>query len=188
MRRFLIPALMISLLLGGCGGAAAAERKIEEQRDALAAADQFRFTAALTESRGDEVFCCTLECSSAPGETAVTVTAPETVAGVTARIADGETAVAYDGVRLSVGTAGETGLHPISAMARLCGALRAGHVVRAWTERDGDAALLAAELFLDGDVGLTVWFRADTLAPCAAEFSEDGTLVLRCEITDFQIT
>ena len=159
MRRYLVPALMMLLLLTGCGEAPA-ERRVEERRDAFAAAE-LGFTAAVT----------------------VTVTAPENVAGVTAQIRDGETAVEYEGVRLSVGAAGETGLHPISAVARLCEALRRGHVIRAWPEGDETAA----EIFIDGETGLTVWFSGGALTPCGAEFARGGAVAVRCELTNFQI-
>ena len=181
MRRYLVPALMMLLLLTGCGEAPA-ERRVEERRDAFAAAE-LGFTAAVTVTQDDEVFRCTLECVSAPEALTVTVTAPENVAGVTAQIRDGETAVEYEGVRLSVGAAGETGLHPISAVARLCEALRRGHVIRAWAEGDETAA----EIFIDGETGLTVWFSGGTLTPCGAEFARGGAVAVRCELTNFQI-
>lgn len=40
------------------------------------------------------------------GETVLTITAPENIAGVTARILEGETALEYDGMRVETGAAG----------------------------------------------------------------------------------
>ena len=49
------------------------------------------------------------------GDTTVTVTAPETVAGITARISAGETFLEYDGVSLETGPLDESGLSPVGA-------------------------------------------------------------------------
>jgi len=189
MRRFVIvPALMISLLLTGCGGAAAgAEQKIEKQRDTLASASLLSFTAEITASMGDEVFACTLYCTATEEETAIEVAEPALIAGIRAHIREGETEVEYENVRLVVGGTGAPGLHPVSAIPILCHALKTGHVIRGWTERAEESELLAAEIFADERYGLTLWFDSKTLTPVHAELSEDGKVIINCNITDFQV-
>ena len=188
MRRFfIVPALMISLLLSGCGGAGGAEQKIEKQRDTLASSELMSFTADVTASLGDEVFQCTLSCAAADDEITVEVVEPALIAGVKARVRDGEAEVEYENVRLSVGSAGMEGLHPISAMPLLCKALRVGHVIRAWLEKADSGELIAAEIFADETYGLTVWFDKSTLTPVHAELTEDGAVVIPCEFTDFKV-
>ena len=73
MRRMFLPALMITLLLTGCGGAAP-ERKIEELRETLTAAEEITVTADVTADLESEVFQCTLRCISTawPGTSALT--------------------------------------------------------------------------------------------------------------------
>ena len=186
MRRFLIPALMISLLLTGCGENAA-ERKIEQQRERLAAAEQLSFCAEITAKWADEVFTCTLDCTSTAEEITVAVAAPESIAGVTAHLREGESEVEYGGVRLSVGTAGLQGLQPISAIPLLCTALKAGHVIRSWTEKTDSGALIAAEIFAEEDYGLTLWFDSSTLQPRHAELSADGVVMITCDVSDFPV-
>ena len=187
MRRFLIPALMISLLLTGCGGAAGAEQKIEKQRDTLASAELLSFTADVTASLGDEVFLCKLDCAASADEVTIEVVEPELIAGVKARVRDGEAEVEYENVRLSVSGAGMEGLHPVSAMPILCKALKAGHVIRAWLEKEDSGELIAAEIFADETYGLTLWFEKSTLTPVHAELSEDGAVIITCDITDFKV-
>ena len=181
-KRAILPALMITLLLSACGGAAA-EETLEKQRDVLAAAEEICFTAEVTASAGDEVFVCTLRCSSTPEEITAEVVEPESVAGVKASVKDGETTLRYEGVQLSVGDPDAMG--PMGAVPLLFRALTAGHIIRAWTEKAEDGALLAAEVYADDDFALTLWFDADTLTPVHASLSEDGTEFLRCEFKDF---
>ena len=189
MRRFLIPALMISLLLTGCGGSAAgAEQKIEKQRDTLASSELMSFTADVTASLGEEAFQCTLACAATAEEITVEVVKPELIAGVRAHLRDGEAEVEYENVRLSLGGVATEGLHPISAMPILCKALKTGHIVRAWLEKESSGELVAAEIFSDENYGLTLWFDKSTLTPVHAELSEteSGAVVITCDIRDFQ--
>lgn len=189
MRRFLIvPALMISLLLTGCGGAAGAEQRIEKQRDAFAAAEKISFSAHCTSSPGGgEVFVCELNCSADALRTAVEVVSPASVAGITATAHSGETVLSYDGVQLSVGTVQTSG--PLNAMPLLTEALRGGSVLRAWREREAGTGLLAADYFCEAEeTELTVWFDETELLPIHAELRCDGESVLECEIHNFSYT
>ena len=184
MRRYLLPALMISLLLSGCGGAGA-ERMIAEQHQKFAEAEALSFTADVTANIGDEVFDCTLACSFEQETVTVEVLAPESVAGVRARVADGSLALEYEGLSLGVGTAGLEDITPVGAGPLLVQALRSGFLQRCWTERDGDRELLAAQVYVSDLAALTLWYDAETLTPTHGEFSQDGAVVLRCEIRDF---
>jgi len=184
-RSVLLPALMISLLLTGCGSAGAEER-IEKQRDEFACAEQLCFTAEVTANLPETVFDCTLRCTASPEEVTVEVLEPETIAGIKAHIRDGETALSYDDVRLSIGGIGTTGLHPLSAMPLLVQALQTGHVIRTWTEQGETGELIAADIFVDETYELTLWFGGQTLTPAAAEFRKDGAVCISCKFLEFQ--
>ena len=184
MRRYLLPALMISLLLSGCGGADA-QRKIAEQHQRFADAQALSFVADVTADLGSEVFDCSLACAFEQETVTVEVLAPESVAGVRARVADGSLALEYEGLSLGVGTAGLDDITPVGAGPLLVQALRSGFLQRCWTERDGDRDLLVAQVYVSDLAALTVWYDGETLAPVHGEFSQDGAVVLRCEIRDF---
>ena len=184
MRRYLLPALMISLLLSGCGSAGV-QQKIAEQNEKLAAAEELSFTADITANIGDEVFECSLACAFDKETVTAEVLAPESVAGVRARVADGSVALEYEGLSLGVGTAGLDSITPIGAVPLLVQALRSGFLQRCWTERDGDRTLLVAQIYVSDLAALTLWYDGETLTPIHGEFSRDGAVVLRCEIKDF---
>ena len=179
MKRALLPALMISLLLSGCG--AAAEERIEARRDALAAAEEIRFTARIRANPGkNEAFDCVLDCAAEPGEVTVEVVEPAEIAGLRAKAAEDGASLEYEGVVLGLGGAAGG---PLGAVPLLLRGLKSGHVIRAWEEDGGQ--VLAAELYADDDCELTLWFDADSLAPLNASISENGAEELRCEFENF---
>ncbi len=183
-KRVVLPALMIMVLLGGCGDGQLLERRLEEHRDALADAE-LSFTAQVCTGGSQEVFSCTLDCVSTQEALSVTVSAPELISGIRATLREGEATLEYEDVQLSAGSSSELGEGPLASMPVLTEAMRNGHILRAWKEHDGDSDWIAAEIYVDEDRQLTIWYRADSLAPAAALFSREGAEYLRCDITDF---
>ena len=183
MRRWLLPALMIALLLSGCSGGAP-ERKLEEMRRSLAAAEEAAITADVTAFLGDERFSCALLCRADAERVTVEVTAPETIAGIRAVIGTDGTTIEYEDISLGIGGAG-TDAAPVTALPLLLAALRNGSTLRRWTEREGERTLFVREYYVTDDTSLTVWFDASSLLPAYAEFSRNGAAVLHCEIREF---
>ena len=183
MRRWLLPALMITLLLSGCGNAAR-ERGLEELRRTLNAAEKAAVTAEVTANLGSERFSCTLACTLTAEETVVELLAPETVAGIRAVVGRDGTQIKYEGLSLGIG-GWTSDASPVTALPHLLTALRSGSVLRSWTEREGERALCVRDYYLTDDTTLTVWFDPGAFVPVHAEFIRGGETVLRCEILDF---
>ena len=188
MKRAIVPALMISLLLSACAGGTAVETALEARRDVLAAAAEISFAADMTAFPGGEVFACSLACHATPEEVSMEVTAPELAAGVRAAVQSGETTLRYADVMLSVGGLDAGTVSPFSAVPLLVRALREGHIIRAWEEAGEEAPLLAADIYADDTLELTVWFDAASLAPVSARICASGAEKLRCEIREFSYT
>ena len=184
MRRWLLPALMITLLLTGCGGSQPA-RRLEKLRDTLSTAQTVTLTADIDARNEEEVFSCTVLCTAQSDSVSVELTAPETVAGIRA-VTDAEgTRIEYDGVSLGVGSTLDGRLSPAGALPQLLAALRTGSVLRSWTEREGERQFLVAEFYVADDTTLAVWLDGETLTPLSAEFRRGDAVALRCEIRDF---
>lgn len=183
MRRWVLPALMIILLLSGCGSAAQ-ERKLDEMRRALAAAEEAVVTADVTAFMEDERFSCTLVCRADAERTTVEVTAPETIAGIRAVVDADGAAIEYESISLGIGGLG-TDVAPVTALPLLMTALRSGSTLRSWTEREAERTLFVREYFVTDDTSLTVWFDDATMQIAYAEFTRSGAVELRCEIREF---
>ena len=101
MKRIVVLLLCLLLpLCGGCGKKSSAAADIQEQYSRIAAA-QMEAEVIFHMPQEDRTF--TLQCDFAPQKSTVTVTAPETVKGVTATIGEDGVAVVYDGAVLSAG-------------------------------------------------------------------------------------
>lgn len=188
MRRWkrILPALMMTLLLAACGGTGRAEAKIEALRDAVAAAEELAFTAAVRADVGGEEFCCTLRCTGTAAGCTAEVVEPELIAGVTAQLSPGGAEIGFGGVSLPLALSGAPDLSPLAAAGLTADALRFGHVRRAWTERDAEGkTLYAAELYVTDAAELTLRFGGETFAPLSAELAVDGAVRAVCEISDF---
>lgn len=183
MRRWFLPALMITLLLTGCADAVP-ERKLEEQWEALAAAQEITVLADVSALLGNERFDCTLFCSTSEDRFTVEVRAPETIAGIRATVDADGTRIEYADVSLGVGGAAETP-SPLAALPLLLTALRGGSALRRWTERETKRTLLVREYYVTDDTTLTVWTDGDSLEPVHAEFTCGGAVTIRCEIREF---
>ena len=187
MKRALLPALMITLLLAGCGGGAALEEQLEARRDAYAAAETLSFIAEITADLGNEIFPCTLACTATAEETRVEVLEPSLVAGITAYLRAGETELRFEGLQLSFGAADAAAGSPMAFAPLLAEALRSGHIIRAWRETGDDeqGPRVAAEIYVDDARKLTVWYDAGTLTPLCALLWLDGVEAVRCTLRDF---
>lgn len=127
------------------------------------------------------------------GETVLTVTAPENIAGVTARLEQNQTALEYDGVRIETGSLTTDGLSPIDAVPALLTAAREGFLAECVLEDMEDAETLHVscrdpEATPGQGVETQLWFDAATHALIRGEITQDGFTVIQCVFSDFAIT
>lgn len=188
--------MMLCLLLAGCGGAgpaSTAEQRALELRGNYLSMTAMTAHAAVTADYGRRIYEYELDLAWArEGETVLTVTAPENIAGVTARLAAGETALEFDGVRLETGPLDSGGMSPIDAVPALLAAAREGFIAECGTEALGEAeALRICCRDPDSPAGtgreVTLWLDPDTGALRQGELADGGFTVLRCVFTDVQM-
>lgn len=191
MRRLLACVLMMTLLLTACGprgetpedAAFQIQRRYREMAGCSATVD-------LTAEYGDRVYDFTVDAvCRKDGETVLTVTAPELIAGITARLAEGETVLEYDGAALSLGELDGAGLTPVSAVTELLRQAASGYMAEcSWADeeqtrlqalcRDPEAEENTGSEFL-------LVFDRDTQALLSAELSRDGVRVLTAQFSEF---
>lgn len=196
MRKKIMCAQMITLclLLTACGGERAGRGEEELALDIRA--EYLGMTACtatvdITADYGQRVYEFTLELNhQKEGETVLTVTAPEDIAGVTARIAGDKAILEYDGVSLETGALDATGLSPVSAVPALLTYVKTGFIAEVNQEELGETACLRVncrdpELQPGTGTEGTLWFDLDTHALVQGEIAVDGARVILCQFTQF---
>lgn len=135
-------------------------------------------TADLVADYGDRVYPFTLNCTENRGAATLTIAAPDSVAGVTARVtADGAT-LTYDGAEVYTGGLTENGLSPMEAMPLMFRLWRDGLILEATFEPVNDEACLTVLYRVTDGVSLRTWFSRETSLPLMAELTSGGSTVI----------
>ena len=194
MRKIVSCVLMMTLLLSGCGAGSGEESP--ENLAALIRGEYLNLTGwtasmDVTVDYGERVFDFSLDASwQKEGDTVLTITAPEIVAGITARIVDGEGYLEYDGASLSTGPLTGEGLTPLEAVPFLMEQATKGYMARCTFEGEAENRVLKV-LCRDpeGTEGVgtecTLYFDPTTHDLLGMEVSYDGFTVLTAEMTNF---
>ena len=182
--------MMTRLLLSGCGGGNEVEDLALAIRDELTAAQVLTAQASVTADYGQRVYGFELTMEAGPEETILTLTAPETVAGITARLRGEENTLEYDGLSVETGPLDEDGLTPVSALPALLEAAEGGYLTACTLEEDGSVLRVDCgdpEGTPGTGVETTLWFDAASHALTRGEITVDGFRAISCEFSDLTI-
>ena len=188
MRKAMLFALMLTLLLTACGG--------EEERDpaselqaAYAGLAAATLEADITCHYDDETRTYTMLCDYTPGSSTVTVLAPEDLAGISATVAEGELTLSYEDVSLDAGSYSAAAISPVEALPKLMEAAATGYVSQQSVEELEERSCLRLSCDLDGEEGdlYTTWFDQETLLPLYSEISVDGVVVYQVAWSRFEV-
>lgn len=190
-------ALMMTLVLplsacGGAGGGDEAEKALVEVRGKYLEMTACSGHADLTADYGQRVYTYGVDFTwQREGETLLTLTAPEVIAGTTAHIAAGETALEYDGVMLETGPLNTEGLAPVDALPALLAYAREGFAAECALEgAEGEMQslhVICRDPEQDPGVGIEaeLWFDQATGNLLRGELSEGGVTVIQCAVSGF---
>ena len=183
-KKFALLLTLISIFLTGCAAKSPAQQPLTF-RTALLEAGGCSFTAAVTADYGETTTDFTLDASFAPETGAsLTVTAPETIAGITAHVKDSTADVSFDNTQLGLGSLANGRFAPLAAPYVL-GQSWAGAYIDSTGTEDG---LLRATYRLGYDkqeLVVDTWFTEEPFTPQYAEISADGRMVLSIRISNF---
>ena len=187
------PMILSLLLLTSCGGGKEhnqAEELALTIRGEYLALEQLSANVAITADYGQRVYDFALTAQVSGEEMVLTLTEPEWVAGLTARITGEEGQLEYDGLILELGSLDGAELSPMSALPELLEAARGGYIAQCALEEGEDGQLLRVHC-ADPDetpgegVETTLWFAPDTHALVRGEISVDGLRVIQCTCLEF---
>ena len=190
MHRLWLCVPMMTLLLAGCGRleVSEAEQLALEIRGEYLELERCSASLEITADYGQRVYQFEMDAQVQGEDAVLTLTAPETVAGLTARWAGEAGTLEYDGVAVETGALDPAGLDPVSAFPVLLEAARSGYLTACSLEEDG------AVLRMDcGDPAgtpgqgteTTLWFDGETGALLRGEIRVDGFRVIGCTCTAF---
>ena len=175
MHRLWLCVPMIALLLAGCGRleVSEAEQLALEIRGEYLELERCSASLEITADYGQRVYQFGMEAQVQGEDAALTLTAPETVAGLTARWAGEAGTLEYDGVAVETGSLDPEGLDPVSA----CALDEDGAVLRVDC---GDPAGTPGQ-----GTETTLWFDCGTHALLRGEIRVDGFRVIGCTCLEF---
>lgn len=195
-KRLCAQMMILVFLLSACGGREGgneAEETLSVLRGQYLSMTACSGHAEVTADYGQRVYSYGLDFSwQREGETLLTLTAPESVAGTTAHISAGETALEYDGVMLETGAVNAAGLSPIDAIPALLTCVQEGFAAECVLEGEEETDLHVTCRDPETDPGAgsetELWFDAATGALLRGEISEEGVTVIQCAVSDFAMT
>ena len=192
MRRLTACVLMMTLLLSGCTAGRAGETPEEA---ALALRETYQALAGwfagvdVSVCYSETVYDFTLDVQWREGETVLTVTAPELLAGITARLAQGETVLEYDGAGLSLGLLDQSGLTPVSAVTGIMAQIEKGYMAKcAWAGENGEHLQISfqdPEREDNAGTQFLLTFDRAGYTLLSAEVSAQGQTVLHAQFSNF---
>ena len=189
MRKVLLFAPMLMLLLTACGGGAEKDPAAELQAQ-YAALSSAAMEADITCHYKDEVRTYTMQCTYAPASSTVTVLSPANLAGISAIVTNGTLTLSYQDVSLDAGSYSAAAISPVAALPKLMEAAATGYVTEKSEETVGERTCLrlACDLKDDENLLYTTWFDQETMLPLRSEISSSGELIFEVAWTSFEVT
>lgn len=172
-----VPVLAVLLCLTGCGGENKASERGLRLRSQVLQAETVRFHATVTADYGDKVYDFAMDCQGdGQGDLTFTVTAPETIAGITGTLSGEGGTLTFDDTALAFPLLAEGLPSPVSAPWLLLKALRSGPIVSAGME-DEKLRLSINCGYEDTAFSLDIWCDGEN-TPVTAEIAQDGRTIL----------
>ncbi len=188
--------LLLLLALASCTakGEAEADQLALSVRDTYLAAESCTGNMMVKADYGKRVYEYGVHFTWKPnGEVSMTLTSPEEVEGITVGIAQGETCLEFDQVRLETGPLGEDGLSPMDGFPFLMRCLTEGYQAECSYEPLGDRETLriacrAPETAPSQGTEGVLWLDKETGALLRGEVRSQGETVITCVVQEFDLS
>lgn len=176
--------LVLALLLTGCSASKSEVERGMELRTKLLAAESCSFSAEITADYGDKVYVFDMDCTAdKAGRLQFTVTAPETISGITGEIADGTGKLTFDEAALAFPLMADDQLTPVSAPWIFLNTLRGGYLTSAGQEGE-NLRLRIDDSYRENALHLDIWLDS-TDTPIRADILYGGRRILSVDVANF---
>lgn len=186
MRRLTAVLMMLlCVLFVSCGkGEEGGVSQAIEFRAQLVRAGGCKFQAEVTADFGETLYNFTMDCEAgADGTMYLTVTAPETISGITATVTDSGGKITYDGMAVDFGLLASGNVIPASAPAIVLSCWAKEYIASAGME-DALNRVSYVKDFDEKQLNVDTWY--DNGIPICAEICYNDQRILKLTISDFQ--
>lgn len=183
MKRLLIVCLIV-ILLTGCGGENAFINQAIDLRSRISESNECSFLAVVTADYGDSVYTFSMDCKREhDGSMTMTVTAPDTISGITAHISKGTGQLTFEDKALAFEMVADGQITPVSAPWLFMEALSGGFI--STCGKDGAGMRIQIDDSYAGmPLDVDIWTGEDQL-PVRAEMIWQGRRIVSIDIKDF---
>ena len=178
--------LVLLLCLTGCSSGSKEMNRGLALRSEILKASQCSFDCGITADYGDKVYTFSMNCTGdSLGNLTFTVTAPETIAGITGSVSEAGGKLTFADTALHFDLMADDQVTPVSAPWILLKTLRSGCITSAGME-DDLLRLSIDDSYADDALHLDIWLNADD-RPVKAEICYDNRSILSLAVTNFVI-
>ena len=179
--------VVLLVMLGGCSDDDRELERAMDLRTRLLEASSFCFDADITADYGDFLHQFSMNCrADGEGNLDFTVTAPQTLSGITGTISEEGGALRFDDRVLAFDLLTDEQLSPVSAPWILVKTLRSGYLTSAGREEEG-LLLTIDDSYAQDALTLDILLDSQDL-PKRAEILYDGRRILTLLVTNAALT
>ena len=176
--------ILLCVLLPGCDGGGDSLKPAMELRSRLLASEGYTFNTQITADYGDKLYTFDLNCQvDNAGNVAFTVTAPETIAGISGIMDSKGGKLTFEDTALAFDLLADSRFSPVSAPWVLVHTLHYGYITSCAELEDG-TMLSINDSYENDALNLSVWLGQDRL-PVGAEIFWQGRRVLSLTVKNF---
>lgn len=185
MRTKAVFILCVALLFCGCSNSGAPLNSALSLRKEILNSTECSFHTTVTADYGEQLCDFSMDCLvDREGNLSFTVTAPETIAGITGTVSSAGGSITFDDRVLAFQTIADGQVSPVSAPWLLIKTLRSGYL-RSCTYVDSGLEISIDDSYAEEALRLIILTRNDV--PSSAEIFWQGRRVLTLTVENFNI-
>lgn len=175
--------LLVAALLTGCNANYDEMGRAMQLRQELQTCTSCTFSAVITADYGEDLYTFAMDCvMDKEGDMTFTVTAPESISGITGIISDTGGDLTFEDQLLAFPLLADGQITPVSAPWVLLRTLRSGYL-RACTKSENGLMVIIDDSYQEDSLQLDIWLDENDL-PVDAEILWDGRRVLSLEVNN----